>query len=184
MAMPHEHNLIHYVANNILKINARKVNPYDVYACVVSPDSTPEAEELFIRQFWNNLIADCPEIKAHAVYKEGITGDFLNLWLEKSKNIKWSSKVKNKVNTAFLQALLALIHKEKTFTRLIKNYRRFLIMWDDEKYMIQAHEFVQDHLKNITNESVKKEMISMGRKMGVLLKNDRMLKTYDKIPGI
>lgn len=57
-------------------------------------------------------------------------------------------------------------------------------MWDDEKYMMQAHEFVQDHLKNVTNESVKKEMAGMGRKMGVLLKNDKILKMYDKIPGI
>ena len=63
---------------------------------------------------------------------------------------------------AFQRALLTLVHKENFFIRLIKNYRRFLIMWDDEKYMIQAHEFVQDHLKNIANESVKKEMISMG----------------------
>lgn len=57
-------------------------------------------------------------------------------------------------------------------------------MWDDEKYMMQAHEFVQDHLKNVTNESVKKEMAGMGRKMAVLLKNDKILKMYDKIPGI
>ena len=34
----------------------------------------------------------------------------------------------------------------------MKSYRRFLIMWNDEKYMMQAHEFVQDHLKNITSE--------------------------------
>ncbi|WP_295925454.1 hypothetical protein [uncultured Akkermansia sp.] len=182
-AMPREHNLIHYVANHVLKINPGKVNPYEVYTCGVCPDSTPEAEELFIRQFWNKLTVDCPEIKTHAVYKEGITGDFLNLWLGKSKNIKWNSKVKNKVSMAFQQALLTLVHKEKFFIRLIKNYRRFLIMWDDEKYMIQAHEFVQDHLKNIANESVKKEMISMGRKMGVLLKNDRILKMYDRISG-
>lgn len=183
-AMPREHNLIHYVAHHILKINPEKVNPYEVYACGVSPDSTPEAEELFIRQFWNKLISDCPEIKTHAVYKEGITGNFLELWLDKSKKVKWNAKTKNKANKAFQQALLALTDKEKMFIKVIKSYRRFLIMWDDEKYMIQAHEFVQDHLKSITNESVNREMASMGRKMGVLLKNDRILKMYDQIPGI
>ena len=183
-AMPREHNLIHYVANHVLKINPEKVNPYEVYACGVSPDGTPGAEELFIRQFWKKLTADCPEIKTHAVYKEGTTGDFLSLWLEKSKNVKWNSKTKSKAGRAFQQALLALADKEKTFIKVIKSYRRFLIMWDDEKYMMQAHEFVQDHLKNVTNESVKKEMAGMGRKMGVLLKNDKILKMYDKIPGI
>ncbi|WP_418674155.1 hypothetical protein, partial [Akkermansia sp.] len=175
-AMPREHNLIHYVANHVLKINPEKVNPYEVYACGVSPDGTPGAEELFIRQFWKKLTADCPEIKTHAVYKEGTTGDFLSLWLEKSKNVKWNSKTKSKAGRAFQQALLALADKEKTFIKVIKSYRRFLIMWDDEKYMMQAHEFVQDHLKNVTNESVKKEMAGMGRKMGVLLKNDKILK--------
>lgn len=92
--------------------------------------------------------------------------------------------MKNKTSRAFQQALLALADKEKTFIRLVKSYRRFLIMWDDEKYMMQAHEFVQNHLKNITSEPVRKELAGMGRKMGVLLKNDRILKMYDKIPGM
>lgn len=89
------------------------MNPYELYACGVSPDSTPEAEELFIRQFWKKLIADCPEVKLHAVYKEGTTGNFLNLWLEESKNVKWNSKMKSKTSRAFQQALLALTGKEK-----------------------------------------------------------------------
>ena len=177
-AMPHEHNLIDYVAGHVLKINPEKVNPYELYACGVSPDSTPEAEELFIRQFWKKLIADCPEVKLHAVYKEGTTGNFLNLWLEKSKNVKWNSKMKSKTSKAFQQALLALTGKEKIFIKMMKSYRRFLIMWNDEKYMMQAHEFVQDHLKGITSDQVKKEMAGMGRKMGILLKNDKILNMY------
>ena len=177
-AMPREHNLIDYVAGHVLKINPEKVNPYELYACGVSPDSTPEAEELFIRQFWKKLIADCPEVKLHAVYKEGTTGNFLNLWLEKSKNVKWNSKMKSKTSRAFQQALLALTGKEKTFIKMMKSYRRFLIMWNDEKYMMQAHEFVQDHLKGITSDQVKKEMAGMGRKMGILLKNDKILNMY------
>ena len=177
-AMPHEHNLIDYVAGHVLKINPEKVNPYELYACGVSPDSTPEAEELFIRQFWKKLIADCPEVKLHAVYKEGTTGNFLNLWLEKSKNVKWNSKMKSKTSKAFQQALLVLTGKEKTCIKMMKSYRRFLIMWNDEKYMMQAHEFVQDHLKGITSDQVKKEMAGMGRKMGILLKNDKILNMY------
>ena len=47
-----------------------------------------------------------------------------------------------------------------------------------EKYMMQAHEFVQDHLKGITSDQVKKEMAGMGRKMGILLKNDKILNMY------
>ena len=176
--MPHEHNLIDYVAGHVLKINPEKVNPYELYACGVSPDSTPEAEELFIRQFWKKLIADCPEVKLHAVYKEGTTGNFLNLWLEKSKNVKWNSKMKSKTSKAFQQALLVLTGKEKTCIKMMKSYRRFLIMWNDEKYMTQAHEFVQDHLKGITSDQVKKEMAGMGRKMGILLKNDKILNMY------
>ena len=44
--------------------------------------------------------------------------------------------------------------------------------------MMQAHEFVQDHLKGITSDQVKKEMAGMGRKMGILLKNDKILNMY------
>ena len=132
----------------------------------------------FERPAWKKLIADCPEVKLHAVYKEGTTGNFLNLWLEKSKNVKWNSKMKSKTSKAFQQALLALTGKEKIFIKMMKSYRRFLIMWNDEKYMMQAHEFVQDHLKGITSDQVKKEMAGMGRKMGILLKNDKILNMY------
>lgn len=182
-AMPHEHNLIHYVANSVLKIDLGKVNPYEVYACGVGPDGSSGAEELFIRQFWKTLTTSCPELNAHAVYKPGITANFLNLWLEKSKNLTWSVKMKNKSSMAFQQALLALSDKEKTFLTLLKNYRQFLIMWDDPKYMLQAHEFVQVLVKNLTHESAKKEMLSMGRKMGLLLKNDRIVKLYNEAPA-
>ena len=44
--------------------------------------------------------------------------------------------------------------------------------------MMQAHEFVQDHLKGINSDQVKKEMAGMGRKMGILLKNDKILNMY------
>jgi len=71
-----------------------------------------------------------------------------------------------------------LTGKEKTCIKMMKSYRRFLIMWNDEKYMMQAHEFVQDHLKGITSDQVKKEMAGMGRKMGILLKNDKILNMY------
>lgn len=86
--------------------------------------------------------------------------------------------MKSKTSKAFQQALLALTGKEKTCIKMMKSYRRFLIMWNDEKYMMQAHEFVQDHLKGITSDQVKKEMAGMGRKMGILLKNDKILNMY------
>lgn len=33
--------------------------------------------------------------------------------------------------------------------------------------------------KNITSDQVKKEMAGMGRKMGILLKSDKILNMYD-----
>ena len=61
-AMPHEHNLLHHAAVNILKIRESKVNPYELYACFLDSDCSPAAEELFTRLCWNKLVADCPEI--------------------------------------------------------------------------------------------------------------------------
>ena len=86
--------------------------------------------------------------------------------------------MKNKTSKAFQRTLLALTGKEKTFIKMMRSCRRFLIMWNDGKYMMQAHEFVQDHLKGITSDQVKKEMAGMGRKMGILLKNDKILNMY------
>lgn len=79
---------------------------------------------------------------------------------------------------SFSTGVAGLTGKEKIFIKMMKSYRRFLIMWNDEKYMMQAHEFVQDHLKGITSDQVKKEMAGMGRKMGILLKNDKILNMY------
>ena len=43
-------------------------------------------------------------------------------------------------------------------------------MWNDGKYMMQAHEFVQDRLRDITSDAVKKGVAGMERGMGILLK--------------
>lgn len=57
-------------------------------------------------------------------------------------------------------------------------------MWNDGKYMMQAHEFVQDRLRDITSDAVKKGVAGMEREMGILLKSDKILKMYDQNPGI
>ena len=57
-------------------------------------------------------------------------------------------------------------------------------MWNDGKYMMQAHEFVQDRLRDITSDAVKKGVAGMERGMGILLKSDKILKMYDQYPGI
>lgn len=74
----------------------------------------------------------------------------------RNKNVKWNSKMKNKTSKAFQRTLLALTGKEKTFIKMMRSCRRFLIMWNDGKYMMQAHEFVQDRLRDITSDAVKR----------------------------
>ena len=82
--------------------------------------------------------------------------------------------MKNKTSKAFQRTLLALTGKEKTFIK----------MMNDGKYMMQAHEFVQDRLRDITSDAVKKGVAGMEREMGILLKSDKILKMYDQNPGI
>lgn len=50
--------------------------------------------------------------------------------------------MKNKTSKAFQRTLLALTGKEKTFIKMMRSCRRFLIMWNDGKHMMQAHEFM------------------------------------------
>ena len=92
--------------------------------------------------------------------------------------------MKNKTSKAFQRTLLALTGKEKSFIKMMRSCRRFLIMWNDGKYMMQAHEFVQDRLRDITSDAVKKGVAGMEREMGILLKSDKILKMYDQNPGI
>ena len=44
--------------------------------------------------------------------------------------------------------------------------------------MMQAHQIELDQIKGITSSKVKKKMAGMGRKMGILLKNDKILNMY------
>lgn len=39
-------------------------------------------------------------------------------------------------------------------------------MWNDGKHMMQAHEFMQDRLRDITSDAVKKGVANMEREMG------------------
>lgn len=140
--MPNEHNLIWHVAKNVLKIREKRVNPHELYACILSPDCTPHAEELFTRLVWNRLVADCPEIKSIIKYKEGFTGKHLSVWLQKSKYIKWTPKMKNQSIEMLQKSIRSLQEQEKTRSYYLGVYQSLLKIWDDKKLNKSFEDFI------------------------------------------
>lgn len=110
-AMPHEHNLLHYAAVNILKIRESKVNPYELYACFLDSDCSPAAEELFTRLCWNKLVADCPEIGKIIKYREGFIGKHLSVWARKGNNASWTPKMK-RYSAGMMEGAITALEKE------------------------------------------------------------------------
>lgn len=109
--MPHEHNLLHHAAVNILKIRESKVNPYELYACFLDSDCSPAAEELFTRLCWNKLVADCPEIGKIIKYREGFIGKHLSIWVRKGNNASWTPKMK-RYSVGMMEGAITALEKE------------------------------------------------------------------------
>ena len=137
-AMPHEHNLLHHAAVNILKIRESKVNPYELYACFLDPDCSPAAEELFTRLCWNKLVAACPEIGKIIKYREGFIGKHLSVWARKGNNASWTPKMKRYSAGMMEGAITALEKREQTRTYYVATYRRLLEIWNDKKLKHQG----------------------------------------------
>lgn len=135
---PHEHNLLHHAAVNILKIRESKVNPYELYACFLDPDCSPAAEELFTRLCWNKLVADCPEIGKIIKYREGFIGKHLSVWARKGNNASWTPKMKRYSAGMMEGAITALEKREQTRTYYVATYRRLLEIWNDKKLKHQG----------------------------------------------
>ena len=131
-AMPDENNMIWHVAQNVLKIKEKRVNPYELYACVVGPNCTRDAEEFYTRQVWNKLVADCPQIKPIAEYKAGFLGKHLTIFVKESKYVKWSSKMRKSVASMLEEAIKALTEQEKTRAHYIEIYKNMLEIWNDK----------------------------------------------------
>lgn len=142
-AMPNEHNLIWHVAKNVLKIRENRVDPYELYACLIGPDCTPQAEELFTRLVWKKLITDCPEIRNIAEYKEGFTGKHLYVWVNKSKYIKWTPKMKNQSVKMLQRSIQALQEQKATRSRYMEAYQSFLKIWNDKKLIKDYEDFIE-----------------------------------------
>lgn len=145
-AMPNEHNLIWHVAKNVLNIRENRVDPYELYAYIIGPDCTPQSEELFTRLVWKKLIIDCPEIREIAEYKEGFTGKHLYVWVNKSKYIKWTPKMKNQSAKMLQKSILSLQEQKATQSRYMEAYQSLLKIWDDKKLSKDAEDFIKNKL--------------------------------------
>ena len=130
--MPDENNMIWHVAQNILKIKEKRVNPYELYACVVGPNCTRDAEEFFTRQVWNKLVADCPQIKPIAEYKAGFRGRYLSVFVEKSKAAKWSAKMKKHTASMLEESIKVLQNQDETRKYYLETYKSMLEIWNDK----------------------------------------------------
>lgn len=150
-AMPNEHNLIWHVAKNVLQIREKKVNPYELYACVIGADCTPHAEELFTRLAWNKLVVDCPEIKSIAEYKAGFTGNHLTVWIRKGKYAAWTLKMKKHSIRMLQCAIVSLKERNKARERYEEAYRKFLDIWNDGKLRREGEEFINKISSPIKN---------------------------------
>lgn len=142
-AIPDEHNLIWHVANKVLNIRENRVNPYEFYACVLGPDCTSHAEELFTRLVWTKLVTDCPEIKSITEYKPGFTGKHLLIWVRKGKFAPWTPKMKKYSVRVLQSSIVALEGKDKTQKHYIETYQSLLDIWNDEKLNQEGKEFIK-----------------------------------------
>lgn len=142
-AMPNEHNLIWHVAKNVLKIRENRVDPYELYACLIGPDCTPQAEELFTRLVWKKLITDCPEIRSIAEYKEGFTGKHLSIWVRKGKFASWTPKMKKYSVKMMRGAIEALEERDKTQKYYVEAYQTLLSIWEDRKLNREGEELIR-----------------------------------------
>ena len=152
-AMPNEHNLIWHVASKVLNIRENRVDPYELYSCVLGPDCTPHAEELFNRLVWNRLVADCPEIKSITEYKAGFTGNHLSIWTQKGGHAKWTPKMKKYSARLLQNAIVALEGRDKTRERYIEAYQKLLNIWNDGKLSQEGKEFIRK-ISNLTKNDV------------------------------
>lgn len=152
-AMPNEHNLIWHVASKVLNIRENRVDPYELYSCVLGPDCTPHAEELFNRLVWNRLVADCPEIKSITEYKAGFTGNHLSIWTQKGGHAKWTPKMKKYSARMLQNAIVALEGRDKTRERYIEAYQKLLNIWNDGKLSQEGKEFIRK-ISNLTKNDV------------------------------
>lgn len=141
-AMPNEHNLIWHVAKNVLKIREKKINPYELYACILSPNCTSQAEELFTRLVWNKLVTDCPEIGDIVKYKEGFTGKHLSVWVNKSKYVKWTPKMKKQSVKMLQNAIQSLENQATTRMHYVDAYKSLLKIWNDKKLIKEFEDFI------------------------------------------
>ncbi|MCM0686488.1 MULTISPECIES: hypothetical protein [Akkermansia] len=142
-AVPNEHNLIWHVAKNVLNIRENRVNPYELYACVLGPDCTSHAEELFTRLVWTRLVTDCPEIKSITEYKTGFTGKHLFIWVRKGKFASWTPKMKKYSVRVLQSSIVALEGKDKTQKHYIETYQNLLDIWNDEKLNQEGKDFIE-----------------------------------------
>lgn len=142
-AVPNEHNLIWHVAKNVLKIREKRVNPYELYSCVLGPDCTPQAEELFTRLVWKKLITDCPEIRSITEYKEGFTGKHLFIWVRKGKFASWTPKMKKYSVKMMRGAIEALEERDKTQKYYVEAYQTLLSIWEDGKLNREGEELTR-----------------------------------------
>ncbi len=142
-AMPNEHNLIWHTAKNVLKIRENRVDPYELYSCVLGPDCTPHAEELFTRLVWSRLVTDCPEIQSIAEYKKGFTGKHLSLWTQKGKHAVWTPKMKKYSVKVMQRAIEALTERDKTQKYYVETYQTLLSIWGDGKLNREGKEFIE-----------------------------------------
>lgn len=144
-SMPNEHNLIWYVANKVLNIREKKVDPYELYACLIGPDCKPQSEELFTRQVWNRFIMDCPEIQTPE-YKEGFTGKHFAVWIDKAKYKTWSTKMKNHSVKMLQKVIQSLQTREKTRAPYVGIYQTLIKIWNDNKLSKDADDFLKKQL--------------------------------------
>ncbi len=142
-AMPNEHNLIWHVAKNVLKIRENRVDSYELYACLIGPDCTPQAEELFTRLVWKKLITDCPEIRSIAEYEEGFTGKHLFIWVRKGKFASWTPKMKKYSVKMMRGAIEALEERDKTQKYYVEAYQTLLSIWEDGKLNREGEELIR-----------------------------------------
>lgn len=174
-----EHLVNRHLAPSVKKI----LDPFQLLALMLNSAETEESHDIYLRNLWKQALKDIPELAQMKIAYDHKTSAYLfGKWTEfyRKNDRIINSRVKMKTS-AFLQNTIASLNAHrKTRSEIADFYLKFLAEWKDDRYISTALEFIDQNLKEITDQAILKDTLNMGVKLAELKKNKSELGKYQK----